>query len=134
MDSPGGPQGEVALAVGLTRVPEQPECMGQAQPHQQLRILPVAQHVRPAAFGPEALHGRLEMAARLGQPPGPVRGDALQVTAFHPQDLVVVPLGAGLQPLTEPAGRFPLAAGESGHRERPHQRRLGFAAELARKL
>ena len=37
------------------------------QPHQQLQILPVAQHVSPAAFGPEALHGRLEVAARLGQ-------------------------------------------------------------------
>ena len=60
----------------------------------------------PAAFGPEALHGRLEVAARLGQAPGPVGGDALQVFAFHPQDLVIVPLGAGPQPLTELAGRF----------------------------
>jgi len=93
--SAGSSQGEVALAVGLIRVPEQPECMGEAQPHQQLRILPVAQHVRPAAFGPEPRHRGLEVAARPGQPPGPVRGDTLQAVAFHPQDLIVVPLGAG---------------------------------------
>jgi len=126
-----GPQGEVALAVGLTRVTEQPERVGQAQPDQQFRVLPVAQHVRPPSFGPEALHGRLEVAARLGEPPGPVRGDSPQVVTFHPEDLVVVPLGPGPQPLAELAGRFPLAAGKSGHRERPHQRGLGLAAELA---
>ena len=90
--------------------------------------------MRPAAFGPEALHGRLEVAACLGQPPGPVGCDSLQVVAFHPQDLVIVALGAGPQPLTELAGRFPFPAGESRHRERPHQRRLGLAAELACEL
>ena len=72
--------------------------MGQAQPDQQLRVLPVTQHVRPAAFGPEPRHRRLEVAAGPGQPPGPVGGDTLQVVAFHPEDLVVVPFGAGPQP------------------------------------
>jgi hypothetical protein len=91
--------------------------VGQAQPHQQLRILPVAQHVRLAAFGPEAPHRRLEPAPRLGQPTGPVSGYALQVVAFHPQDLIIVSLGPGPKPLGELAGRLPLAAGKGGHRK-----------------
>ena len=92
----GGAQGEVALAVGPAGVTEQPERVGQAQPDQQLRVLPVAQHVRPAADRREALHRGLEVAAGLGQPPGPVGGDTLQVVTFPPQDLVFVLLGGGL--------------------------------------
>ena len=46
--------------------------------------------------------------------------------------LGVVNVISGLTP--ERAGRFPLAAGESGHRERPHQRGLGLGTELLREL
>jgi hypothetical protein len=105
--------------------------VGKAQPDQQFRVRPVAQHVRPAAGRLEAQHRRLEMAARRGQVPGPVGGDSLDVAALHPQDLVAVALGAGPQPLTELARRLPVAARERGHRERPDQRRFRVAAELA---
>lgn len=45
--------------------------------------------------------------------------------ALHPQDLVVVALGARPQPFTEVARHIPVAAGQGGQREGPHQRRLG---------
>ena len=110
---------------------EKPERVGQAQPDDQLGVLPVAQHVRLPAGRLEAPHRRLEVVARLGEAPRPVGGDAPDVVAFHPQDLVVVPFGPRSQPLAEFAGRIPVPAGEGSEGERPDQRRLGVAAELA---
>ena len=101
----GRAQRQVALAVGLGGVAQQPQGVRQAQPDQQLRVLPVAQHVRPAVFGAEAVHGRFEMSTGLRQPPGPVGRDALQVAAFHPEHLVVIAFGPGAQLPGEAAGR-----------------------------
>lgn len=67
---------EVTLAVGLDGVPQQPHRMGQAQTDDQLRVLPVAQHMRPPPCRLETRHRRLEMTARLGQTAGPVGGDS----------------------------------------------------------
>ena len=123
-------QGEVALAVGVVLVAEEPERVGQASPDDQFGVLAVAQDVRAPARRPETLDRGVEVRPRSVELPGPVGGDAQDVVAFYPQDLVAVALGAGAQPLAEVARRCPLATCEGSQRERPDQRRFRLAAEL----
>ena len=70
MDSSAGVKREVALAVGLVGVTEEPQRVGEAQPDEQLGVLSVAQHVRAPAAGLEALMAASKCSRACASRPG----------------------------------------------------------------